>query len=232
MTSAAAANAIPVAEVTLALIILANKHWFQAQSRLRQTCQWKTPVAPPGNFRRRVGLIGYGAVGRKVHAHLKHMDIEVQVHDPFLDDAELLACACQPQRDLIRMAAECEVISLHAPSLPGNRGMLGGSFFKAMQDGATFINTSRGALLDEGALVTELKRGRIYAHLDVTDPEPPRHDSALWNLPNCFMTPHISGSTGLEVTRLGAVAIDECLRMISGLAPQYAIDPASLERSA
>ncbi|MGG2479179.1 NAD(P)-dependent oxidoreductase, partial [Rhizobium sp. BR5] len=105
-----------------------------------------------------------------------------------------------------------DVISLHAPSLPQTRHMIGAEELARMKDGATLINTARGALVDEDALLAELKTGRIEAVIDVTDPEVPPPDSPLYSLPNVFLTPHIAGATGLERARLGDMAIAEIER--------------------
>ncbi|MBN8524241.1 MAG: hydroxyacid dehydrogenase [Planctomycetes bacterium] len=228
ITTAMFANAIPVAEVTVALITLANKHWFQAQAELRQTKRWERKATHPGNYRTEVGLIGFGAIGRLVAQRLRMMDLRVQVFDPFAKDADLAAHGCTRQPDLLQLARACDVVSLHAPNIPQTRHMLAAPFFQAMRDGACFINTARGALVHEPSLIAELLTGRITAHLDVTDPEPPVQDSPFWTLPNCFLTPHLAGSTCGEIRRMGTMAIDECLRLLAGTPAQYAVAESQL----
>lgn len=93
----------------------------------------------------------------------------------------------------------------------------------ALPDGATFINTARGRLVDEVALLAELKAGRISAHLDVTWPEPPAENSELYRLPNCWLTPHRAGSSSREIQRMGRYAIDECLAILGGREPRYRV---------
>jgi len=228
ITTAMFANAIPVAEVTVALITLANKHWFQAQAELRQTRRWERKAAHPGNYRTRVGLIGFGAIGRLVATRLRGMDLLIDVFDPYARDADLAAHGCRRQPDLLQLARDCDTVSLHAPNIPQTRHMLAAPFFQAMRDGACFINTARGALVHEPSLISELQSGRITAHLDVTDPEPPAQDSPFWSLPNCYLTPHLAGSTCGEVRRMGSMAIDECLRLIAGQPVQYAVAESQL----
>jgi phosphoglycerate dehydrogenase-like enzyme len=230
ITTAMQANAVPVAEVTVALITLANKSWFQAIDMIKaQRKQVSGPLpAHPGNYRTRVGLIGYGAICRLVARKLHDMDLLVDVYDPFAKDEDLAACRCRRQSDLLQLARDCQVISLHAPSIPATRHMLAAPFFRAMRDGATFINTARGALVDEPALIAELQTGRITAHLDVTDPEPPVSDSPLWHLPNVYLTPHLAGSSSGEIRRMGHLAIEECLRIIRGEQPRYLVTEAML----
>jgi phosphoglycerate dehydrogenase-like enzyme len=97
--------------------------------------------------------------------------------------------------------------------LPSTEGIIGAPQLAALPDGATFINTARGALVDEAALVRKLASDRISAALDVTWPEPPSADSLLWTLPNLFLTPHIAGSLGNELARMGASAVREGARI-------------------
>jgi phosphoglycerate dehydrogenase-like enzyme len=228
ITTAMYANAIPVAEVTVALITLANKHWFQAQAELRSTKRWQRTATHPGNYRTRIGLVGFGAIGRLVATRLRSMDLQIDVYDPYAQEADLTAHGCRRQPDLLQLARDNDVVSLHAPNIPATRHMLAAPFFQAMRDGACFLNTARGALVHEPSLIAELQTGRITAHLDVTDPEPPAPDSPLWSLPNCFLTPHLAGSTCGEIRRMGSLAIDECLRLIAGQQPQYAVSESQL----
>jgi phosphoglycerate dehydrogenase-like enzyme len=101
-----------------------------------------------------------------------------------------------------------------------------------MRDGATLINTARGGLVDTDALITHLQAGRLYAVLDVTEPEPPPADSALWELPNVFLTPHIAGSHGNELARMGDCIIDELERILDGRPFAHAIMASDLDRVA
>ncbi|HEX3000584.1 MAG TPA: NAD(P)-dependent oxidoreductase, partial [Armatimonadota bacterium] len=104
--------------------------------------------------------------------------------------------------------------------------------FSRMKDGATFINTARGALVDEAALIKELQSGRIWAVLDVTDPEPPVADSPFYNLPNVIYTPHIAGSMSQECHRMADFALDELERYLQGQPLRNAIRAESLTQIA
>ena len=110
--------------------------------------------------------------------------------------------------------------------------MIGARQLGLMRDGAAFINTARGALIDEAALIAELQTGRIHAVIDVTDPEIPAETSPLYNLPNVFLTPHVAGAAGTERQRLGQLAVDEVERYVAGQPLHFAIEPALLERLA
>ena len=113
--------------------------------------------------------------------------------------------------------AQSEVISLHTPDLPSTKGMIRGRHFEMMKPGATFINTARGAVVNEPEMIEVLgRRPDITAVLDVTDPEPPAVDSPLTKLPNVVLTPHLAGSAGRECHRLGCYMVDEFRRYLAG----------------
>src|SRR5690606_9622243 len=118
--------------------------------------------------------------------------------------------------DLDTLMARSDVVSIHAPSLPNTRGMIGARQVKLIPHGAAFINTARGALVDEAALISELQTGRIQGIIDVTDPEIPQANSPLFNLPNVFLTPHVAGAIGTERARLGLMAVAEVERFVRG----------------
>lgn len=235
VTHAADANAVPVAEYTLASIIFANKRVFELRDRYRADPGRRSSYAlmdePIGNYHRTVGLVGASRIGRKVARMLAGFDFTVLLSDPFvkpgdpvLDGAELV--------DLDTLMARSDVVSIHAPSLPATRAMIGAKQLGLMKDGAAFINTARGALIDEAALIAELQSGRIHAVIDVTDPEIPERGSPLYSLPNVFLTPHVAGAVGTERLRLGQMAIEEVERFVAGAPMEFEIEPALLERLA
>ncbi len=113
--------------------------------------------------------------------------------------------------------ARADVVSLHTPWLKETEKMITGAHFRAMKQGATFLNTARGAVVDEPAMVEVLtERPDLFAVLDVTHPEPPAPDSPLYTLPNVILTPHIAGSMHNECRRMGQYAVDECRRYLAG----------------
>lgn len=145
-------------------------------------------------------------------------DIEVSVllYDPYISagDAKRLGVELV---SLDHLMASSDVVSLHPPLAPETSGMITARHLSLMQDGATLINTSRGAILDQQALVAELESGRIEAVLDVTEPDVLPSDHPLYDLPNVFLTPHISGSMGPEIGRMGAHVASELNRIVLGL---------------
>ena len=201
--SAWAANAVPVAEYTVAQIILANKGFFRTFHRYTDDTWDRTKSDVTGNYGNPVGLIGIGMIGSLVAKMLKAYDIPVLAYDPFLSKekaAELGIELCSIEK----IFSECTVISNHLANNPQTVGMLNGKLFDLMRPDAAFINTGRGAQVVESDLIKALKDepSRI-ALLDVTMPEPPEKDSKLYKLRNVFLSPHIAGSIGNEVARMG-----------------------------
>ncbi len=219
VSHAAQANALPVAEFTLAAIIFAGKKVFRfrdfyvADRDRTRTIPMQAEAI--GNYRRTVGIIGASRIGRRVIELLAPFDYRILLYDPMVGDAEAAGLGAE-KTDLDTLMASADIVSLHAPSLPATRHMIDAGRLSLMKDGATFINTARGALVDEAALVAVLKTGRIDAIIDVTDPEIPEAASAFYDLPNVFLTPHIAGAVGLERTRLGEMAVEEVIRFIEG----------------
>ncbi len=235
VTHAADANAVPVAEFTLASIIFANKRVFELRDRYRADPQRRSAYAlmnePIGNYRRVVGLIGASRIGRKVAKLLQALDYTVLLSDPFVYPNDPVLDHCELV-DLDDLLGRSDVVSLHAPSLPSTRHMIGARELGLMRDGASFINTARGALVDEAALLAELQSGRIHAVIDVTDPEIPVAGSPFYSLPNVFLTPHVAGAVGMERLRLGEMAVTEVERFVRGQALEFEVEPALLERLA
>lgn len=228
ITSAARANAIPVAEFTVAAILLANKRAFRLQRWYREHRKltlWSHEFPGLGNHRKVIGLVGASRIGSLVAGHLQGFGFEVLIHDPYVSEAEataLGASACELE-DLLRRS---DVVSLHAPSLPETRHMIDRGALALLRDGCVLVNTARGALIDHIALTEELVSGRIDAVLDTTDPELLPADSPLYDLDNVFLTPHIAGSQGGETSRMFSHALDELERFVAG---QPLLDEIRLE---
>ncbi|MET8005668.1 hydroxyacid dehydrogenase [Nonomuraea glycinis] len=235
VTSAARANAIPVAEYTLAAILMAGKraHRFAAAYRADpgRWLPWRDAVPVPSNHRRTVGLIGLSNVGRRVAELLRPFDLTVLAADPHAAPADAAALGATLV-DLDTLLRRADVVTLHAPELPETRHLLDRRRLGLLRDGATLINTARGSLVDTAALTEECAAGRLDAILDVTDPEPLPAASPLYLLPNVVLTPHIAGALGSETHRLADAALDELARYAEGQAPLHAVDSADLSKIA
>lgn len=226
IVSAAAANAVPVAEFTLAQILLGLKQTHRVSREVADSRRFPRDPKVPGAYRSRVGLMGLGHIGRLVAAHLRHFDVEILATDPVIhaDTARNLGVRLI---DVEELFATCHVVSLHTPLLPETRGMIGARLLNSLAPGATLINTARGALIDEEAAAEVLRaRPDLTAVLDVTHPEPPSPDSPLFTLPNVVLTPHLAGALGAERHRLGHLVLDELERFLQGQSLRHAIDPA------
>jgi phosphoglycerate dehydrogenase-like enzyme len=233
VSSSAEANAVPVAEYTLAAILFAGKGIFSLRERYRADRGFTLAEMIPdiGNFGCRVGIIGASSIGRRVIRLLQPFDVEVLVTDPYLDADEAEALGAR-LADLNELLGQCDIVSVHAPSTPQTRGMLGSAGLMLMRDGAVLINTARGELVDTDALIAEVSAGRLTAVLDVTDPEPLPPGSPLFDLPGVFLTPHVAGSHGNEIERLGRSTVAELRRLVDGEPLANQVQRAMLSRSA
>lgn len=235
ITSAADANAVPVAEFTLATIIFAGKRALtHARTTVDDAHRWNGLQASRtiGNVDRTIGIVGFSRIGRRVVDLLRMLDgMRVLVADPFADAAEVRAAGAT-LISLEELLPQVDVLSLHAPDLPSTRHMIGAAELAALPDGATVINTARGALLDHDALLAQCRSGRLDAVLDVTDPEPLPAASALRHLPNVTITPHLAGSLGTELRRLADSALDELEAYATGAPPRHPVTAADMASSA
>lgn len=232
VTSAAAANAVPVAEYTVASILFANKGVFSFAARERDP-DVDVAIDPSriGNLGRRVGLVGASHVGRLVIELLGPYDLELAVADPFLSDADAVELGVT-RMELDELCAWAELLSLHAPEVESTKGMIGAAQLAALSDGATLVNTARGGLVDETALIAELSTGRISAVLDVTVEEPTPADSPLRRMPNVFLTPHVAGAAGTEMVRLADLAVQEVERWARGEPALHPVTAADMDHIA
>ncbi len=216
VTSGANANAEPVAEFTLAAILFANKGvlWrrgpadFSALSDMGDR-QW-------GNYGRTVGIVGASLIGRRVVELLRAFPhLKVTLYDPYVTSEEAASLGVE-KLELDELCAGADVLSIHAPALPETMHMIGSTQLSALPDGATVINTARGPLIDHEALLPHLASGRLYAILDVTEPEPLPEDSPLLEMTNVWISPHLAGSQGTELGRMTDNVIEEVRRWSAG----------------
>ncbi|MCC2594047.1 hydroxyacid dehydrogenase [Tessaracoccus sp. OS52] len=231
VTSTTEANAIPVAEYTLAQVLLAGKRTLELESIHRQRRAVHNPWAQGrgGNYGSVVGLIGASRIGQLVAEHLRHFDVEVLISDPYVGEEEIAALGAA-KVELPELFSRSDVVSLHAPDLPATKGMVSAGLLALMRDGTTFINTARPALVDLDALRAEVVSGRISAVLDVHDDL--AADDPIWDVETVTITPHIAGSQGNELHRLGDFALEELRRLGAGEPPRYPVDRTRLRITA
>lgn len=228
------ANAVPVAEFTLAQILLSCKGYFRdTQDCADQEQRVRGRVEHgPGVFGTRVGLIGAGMVGRKLIELLQPFALEVLVYDPYLSTIEAMEMGVE----LVALETLFErsfVVSNHLPNVGSTCGLLDQGLFERLPPNATFINTARGAQVEEEGLIRVCRsRQDITALLDVSEPEPPRIGSPLYTLPNVQLSSHIAGSMGREVVRMADYMIAEFLAWQAGQPLRYEVTEPMLEHLA
>ena len=225
VASAWLANAVPVAEFCVAQILLACKGYFRNTMDCRIPGKWRDNTAFRGRgvFEETVALIGAGAISQKTSELLAPFNLKVVI---------------VPSREANRTISLEEafsssyIVSNHLPNRSDNIGVLNGKLFRMMQPGATFINTGRGAQVNEPELIAVLKeRPDLTALLDVTCPEPPVDESELYTLPNVQLSSHIAGSMNNEVVRMADYMIEEFVRWKNGEALKYQVSESMLMTS-
>ena len=212
VTSAAAAISYGVAEFCLGMILLAPKRAFQAAIAV-QNGQWQEGLkvfnGPQEIYQENVGIIGASHVGRHLIRLLSNFTCNVLLFDPYYTKQQADAIGVEKVGTLEELFERSLVVSLNAPSTAETANMIRGRHLELLPDGGVFINTSRGAIVNQEEMIEELKKGRIIACLDVTEPEPPPLDSPLRSLPNVWLTPHEAGVTAQNMRRVGTFVADE-----------------------
>jgi phosphoglycerate dehydrogenase-like enzyme len=214
-----------VAEFTVGVLIVARRQVIPSAARFKAG----QPRVPLARMRElggsTVGVIGASAIGRRVMRLLAPFDVTILLADPYCppETAAEHGAALVGLDELLRRS---DVVTLHAPVTDETIGMLGAAQFATMRDGALFVNTARGRLIDHDALLAELRTGRIDAVLDVTDPtEPLPPDSPFFALENCVVLPHMAAITVEVRRRQSRYTIDETLRYLRGEPLRFPVTP-------
>jgi phosphoglycerate dehydrogenase-like enzyme len=231
--SAWGANALPVAQFVVAQITLAAKGYFSAE-RLCRKADGRDSYENhyPGLFGTTISLLGAGMIGTMVIEMLKPYKLELLVFDPFMN-LERAVNLCVKKVGLEEAFERGFVVSNHIANLQETTRMIRRGLFELMQPYATFINTGRGATVDEAGMLEVLaKRQDLTALLDVTDPEPPLPDSPIYRLENVLLSPHIAGSIDSEVLRQADYVIEEYKRFKRGEPLLYSVSLEMLKTMA
>lgn len=214
-----------VAEFTLGSFISMRRQIILSSERYRAgqpSLPFATMRELPGSV---IGIIGASAIGKRVMELLRPWNVSILLYDPYCTPETAASYRAQ-KVDLITLMQKSDIVSLHAPITPETINMLGSEHFAAMKEGALFVNTARGVLIDHDALLNELKAGRIWAILDVTDPkEPLPRDSEFFNLDNCVVLPHIAGASLEARQRQGFYMAEDIIRYFKRESPRFRITP-------
>ena len=225
-------NAIPTAEYSLALILMALKDAFLYSRRIAEEHRegWNSGRFgfSGGYYKSRVGILGYGTVSRHLLKLLRSFDVEVLIADDYVSFEQARELGAR-KADVDYIMSNCDVVSIHHADVERNWGIINSRTLGLMKPGARLVNTSRGRMIVEEALVEKLKTGTISAYLDVTHPEPPEEGHPFYTLPNCIMTPHIAGAIGREVERFGEYCLREVDAWLAGKPLENPIDIHHLE---
>jgi D-3-phosphoglycerate dehydrogenase len=212
-----------VSNQALVLLLALNRQLMAHAARIREGGWSVRDVSHPRRLKGQVlGLVGIGNIGRHVATKAAGFGLKVVAHDPFIqaDHVEIAGVGAVPLLGLDEMLSTSDIISLHCPLSPATRHLIGAPQLARMRPGSTLINTARGGLVDQDALVEALRSGHLgAAGLDVTTPEPLPNPHPLRELPNALVTPHtasISVESGIDCRN---ATVDHAIALLSGQVP-------------
>ena len=209
-------NAIAVAELAFAHLLALDRSYPDNVADIRAG-KWNKKKYGKGRglFGRTLGIVGFGSIGREMVPRAKAFGMGVIVFSGHLTDEQARALGVRRATTLEELAKESDAVSVHVSMRPDTKGMFGRAFFDAMKDGAYFVNTSRGEVVDQSALVAAVKSKRITAGLDVLEDEPPTPEGdyfgALRDIAGVYVTHHIGAST----EQAQEAVADETVRIVS-----------------
>jgi D-3-phosphoglycerate dehydrogenase len=174
-------------------------------------------------FEGNLGIVGFGHIGQRLaEMCISALNMTVFVFDPFVSQGEITALGAEKCDSLNELMMKADIVSLHIPSTESTRGLIDEEALAALGQNGYLINTSRGAVVDESALIHALQDGIIAgAGLDVFDPEPPQKDNPLFELDNVVLTPHLASFTDQGRRRMGLMVVEDVLKVLNGEQPKY-----------
>lgn len=223
VTTTGPANAGAVAEYTFALLLALLRH-IPAADRGMRAGEWsRAPLVGEALEGKTLGIVGFGAVGERVARIAAGFGMQVIAATGRVAPA---APKPVPTFPLPQMLAMSDIVSLHARLMPETHGMLDAAMVAAMKPGAVLVNTARGELVDEAALIDALQSGRLAgAALDSYAAEPLAPESPLRCMPNVVLSPHVAGQTREAVAKVGLTAAQAILDELAGRRPRFVVNP-------
>lgn len=195
---------------------------------MRGHVSWKSPEMEADELRgKTIGFIALGMVAQEVIRLLKPFHVRFIAYDPYMrpEKAGELGVELMPLHAVLERA---QMVSIHLPQIPETVQMIGHAELRLLQDGCMLINTSRGSVIHEHALIEELRTNRFYAALDVFEQEPLPLDSELRRLPNVLVRPHIAGVTPSSRKRIGRSLVDDMVSYFNGEPVEHGVSKARL----
>ena len=201
------ANVVSVAELVFGMMLSIARRIPRADAYVRSMAGWDrdrfTGVELAG---RNLGIVGFGNIGKKVAARAAAFEMTVQCYDPFIDSEDMARFGVMKAADLNDLLDSADFITLHIPLVDATHHLFSHTQFKRMKSTAVLVNTARGPVVDEAALIKALQDGEIAgAGLDVFENEPPA-DPALLALPNLVVTPHVGAATQQALEKMAVQA--------------------------
>lgn len=221
VTNTPGANSISVAELAVGLILSLARN-IPAAATATRSGEWPR-LAGVSLEGKTVGLVGFGSIAQQVARRLGGFDCALLAYDPIVaaDRAAALGVKLLSLEELLPQA---DFISLHCPLTSETRGLVNQNFLDTMKTGAYLINTARGELVDETALLSALDAGKLRgAALDVFASQPPERDNPLLSHPRLIATPHMGAHTDGATQAMGWMAMRDCLAVLRGDPPQYRV---------
>jgi len=221
-----------VAEHVILMMLMAAKRINTVQKAFKEKGDFgiRTRVTGTELLGKTLGLIGFGRIGRRTaEIASKGLGMNILVHDPFIGsfDDEAINAA----ESLEQLLETSDIISVHIPFSEENRNLIGTKEFSMMKPEAVFINTARGGVVDEAALIDAIEAGAIAsAGLDVYQKEPPEKDNPLLKFENVIATPHLSSFTDDGKRKMGMMVVEGVLDVLSGKKPQFIVNPEIWEK--
>ena len=221
VTNTPGANAKSVAELTIALILNLLRPVISAVQKTKEG-EWPRfkGISLQGKT---IGLVGCGAIGKETARRLAGFDCEILAFDIYEDKifASEQRVSYVPLEELL---AKSDLVSLHLPGIPETTGLVNEKFLGKMNPGSYLVNTARGELVDESALISALRSGQLCgAALDVFQQEPPGVDNPLLHLEQVIVTPHMGAHSDSATNAMGWMALSECLAVLQGKEPKYRV---------
>lgn len=216
-----------VAVTVLGVAIAACKGTYTLANDVRNGMWRENAFKIKDFYKIKIGIIGASCVGSYFAELLRAFDVEVLICDP-IKTAEEIAALGATKVELETLMSECDVISVHAPALPETDNMINKDNLCLIKDGAVFMNTSRGSLVNEEDLIEECKKNRFLTFLDVYTREPTAVDNPLRTLPNVICLPHVAGTFTNGVREIGVHVCEEAERFMRGEKMQCEVDLTKL----